>query len=266
MNRRDFLKYSGILLPNIVVGAYASSAFADPENNNALPNKAKPPTVGHKFSENGHVIHFPGNTIICHVDKKSEAFMALLDAHVLLQHSDLLKFITLLPPASYHMTVFEGVVDEIRKPGYWPDDLPINATLDECNALFERKLRTFNLNCSLPFRMKPLPVEAQNTRESILLEPYDENENIKIRTLRNRLSELLHLKQKNHDKYQFHISLSYLYDWPTPTENKQFDELHKQCVEMFIKRSPIVDLQLPEFCLMDDMYEFRNQFYLQNAT
>src|SRR5450830_1283731 len=124
MKRRDFLTSSSAVLASLLSTQFVSSALADISDNDQLATQAKPASVGHKFTADGQVRHFPGNTIICHIDKNSEAFRALLDINVLLERSNLLKRIVPVPPASYHMTVFAGLVDEVRKPGYWPDDLP----------------------------------------------------------------------------------------------------------------------------------------------
>ncbi|TEA18068.1 hypothetical protein C8034_v011367 [Colletotrichum sidae] len=47
--------------------------------------------------------------------------------------------------ASFHMTVFEGVCDQVRQPGYWPSDLASNAPLETCNTHFEKTLSSFKL-------------------------------------------------------------------------------------------------------------------------
>ena len=77
----------------------------------------------------------------------------MLVLHEKLLQSNLSSVITLLPPSSWYITVFEGVCDEVRKPGFWPSDLAVDAPLEDCDALLAEKPSLFDLKCNPPYQM-----------------------------------------------------------------------------------------------------------------
>ena len=79
-----------------------------------------PKGVGSKFFPDGQVRAYPGNTVLCHVagippliERLDKLYGRLLDAEVA-------QIYTLLPPSSWHMTVFDGVCDGNRNGERWP--------------------------------------------------------------------------------------------------------------------------------------------------
>ena len=94
--------------------------------------------VGQKFYADGSVRAFPGNTILCFVD--IERHTAVYERTLSVQ-AELLampwhaKF-TLLPPSSFHMTVMDLLVDEVRTPARWSSKIPLSATLEETDTFF----------------------------------------------------------------------------------------------------------------------------------
>jgi len=219
--------------------------------------------VAPKFNPDGTEAHWTGNSIICPLDRRSETFMALLDVHRGLMRSGMLHRIAVLPPASYHMTIFNGISYPARKLDF-PSDIPQDADEDFCNAWFLAKLKTFDLGCEMPFRLRALPVDMQTNLYNILYEPVDDAETRKLRGLRDRLAQLLDYRRPDHDDYRFHISLNYFYSSMTREEERRFLRLHQEMAGEVIGRSPVVELQNPEFVVFDGMYEFRRQLVLDN--
>jgi hypothetical protein len=112
----------------------------EPTKKHLLPNK-DPRWIGQKFNPEGQLLPFPGNTIICHLQPKSPLYSALLRLYNSLKIQQFSSLYVLLPPVSWHMTIFEGVSNQIRQLGFWPADLPLEAPLSKCTTLFEEKLR-----------------------------------------------------------------------------------------------------------------------------
>ena len=100
----------------------------------------KPYDVNRKFNADGSVRPFPGNTMISHIPLATPPSDALIAVRDTLKRYPFSHGLAFTPPSSYHMTVFEGVIDALRTPGYWPADLPANAPLDVCTRHFEEKL------------------------------------------------------------------------------------------------------------------------------
>ncbi|WP_313607876.1 DUF1868 domain-containing protein [Rhizobium sp.] len=221
---------------------------------------ARPSGVPSKFTVDGAVRPFPGNTIICHLSQDSELHTQLTQLALDLDKSNDEALYTLLPPSSWHMTVFEGVCDQVRSPGFWPADLPTDAPLAECNAAFSRKLSAFDMNTTLPFRMRISGYMPRVDGIGLHLEPSDAAEDDRIRNLRDRLSKELQIRHPSHETYRFHLSIAYFIRFPADDERSALDTmLFKRLQHMPTE----FELAAPEFCFFDDMFEFRRQFFLK---
>jgi len=226
-----------------------------------------PPDVGRKFFGDGRVKGFAGNTVVCHLPQQgpgSEPFDALLDIYRQLPGSSFGKKMTALPPSSYHMTIFVGANDQERKPGLWPADLPLDLPMAACNERLAELLRSFRLDCALPFKMRVDTAEpaADERPLTIRLVPLDEAEAAKLARLRDRLSTLLGIRSKGHDTYRYHITLGYLIQWLTPAENADFRSALKSWNDDLARICPVIELGAPEYCTLEDMFAFKRQFFL----
>ncbi|KAJ7645580.1 RNA ligase/cyclic nucleotide phosphodiesterase [Mycena polygramma] len=222
-----------------------------------------PAGVPYKFDPDGNVQPFPGNTIVSHLSPSSEPelYASLLALYDKLKDSHLSHLYTLLPPSSWHMTVFEGVCDQARGPGRWPDDLPVNASLVECTALYQDKLASFDLQCDPPYRITITGFEPLVTGIGIHLEPSTAEENTRIRGLRDRLARLLRIRSRTHDVYGLHLSVAYLLRFLTEEQEKELSGL---LLDHFEGMPKDFELGPPEFCTFEDMFAFKRLFYLKN--
>ncbi|KAF8208700.1 RNA ligase/cyclic nucleotide phosphodiesterase [Mycena galopus ATCC 62051] len=223
-----------------------------------------PPGVPSKFDPDGNVQRFPGNTIVAHLSPslEPELYKSMLALYDKLKTSHLSHLYALLPPSSWHMTVFEGVCNDLRVPGRWPDDLPINASLEECTALFENKLSSFDLQCDPPYRISITGFDPLETGIGIHLEPYTADENARLRGLRDRLSTLLRIRSKDHATYILHFSMAYLLRILTEEQDK---ELMKLLMDHFEEDMPKqFELGAPEFCTFENMFAFKRVLYLES--
>lgn len=222
-----------------------------------------PTGVGAKFFVDGRVRRFPGNTIICHLSADSPLYQGLKSVYAALETGPLADKYTLLPQPSWHMTVFEGVCDEVRLPGYWPGDLALDAPLEDCNRLFAEKLQSFDLPALPPFKLEIAGLRPLYNGIGLHLEPAGAAENRRLRDLRDQLSELLQLRQATHATYVFHLSLGYLLRHLTDDERAQLQDGLMQGLKQLPRQ---IELGAPEFCLFDDMFAFHRQFYLRNQA
>jgi hypothetical protein len=233
----------------------------------AADRPAFPPDVGKKFDAEGRVMPFVGNTIICHLPQQgpgSEFFDGLLDIYRALPRQVFSGKITPLPPSSYHMTIFGGANDPYRQPGLWPADLPLDLPIAECGRILGERLKAFDLECALPIRMRIDRAEppASERPLTIRLEPLDAAETIKLRRLRARLSKVLGIAIQEPDAYRFHVTLAYLWRWLTPDEDRAFRASLAGWRARLAKACPVLERGAPEYCLLDDMFAFKRQFYL----
>lgn len=222
-----------------------------------------PSGVGMKFNIDGSVRAFPGNTIICHLPQTSKLSAALLVLYEQLRSSTLAHLYTLLPPPSWHMTMFEGVLDALRSPGFWPDDIPVDAALGDCDQLFERKLAIFDLAGPPHFDLEIAGWQPLIDGIGLRLRATNEFEEDRMRRLRDRLSETLQIRHPQHDTYVFHLSIAYLIRHPTDFER---NELSAMLNGVLSGMPSEFSLGAPEFCRFEDMFEFRRKLYLENQS
>ncbi len=221
---------------------------------------ALPGGVPTKFDHEGRVQHFPGNTIICHLPQDSALHTALLSLSRELEAERPDTLYTLLPPSSWHMTVFEGVCDQVRVPGFWPAGLAMDAKLDDCNRRYAERLKAFEMDITPSFRMQVQGYLPLVDGIGLELEPVTSKQDNDLRTLRDRLSEILGIRQPSHDTYGFHLSIGYFIRFPSDEEHNW---LYDKLVAHLAGMPRDFELGAPEFCFFDSMFEFRRQFYLK---
>ncbi|MBB3238036.1 DUF1868 domain-containing protein [Phyllobacterium endophyticum] len=229
---------------------------------NRTESSIAPSGVGTKFNPDGSVRPFPGNTIICHLPADSALRVPLEALYDALAQSEFAAFLALLPPASWHMTIFEGVCDQVRQPGLWPYDLPLDATLAECNDLFDRKLVHFDLGCELPLQMQLSGIRPLLNGITLRLVPARAPIEAEMRELRDRLSRLLNIRHPRHETYEFHLSIAYAIRFLSETQQ---EELMRLIENVLPSASAEIVLGAPEFCIFNDMFAFHRRFYLRKA-
>lgn len=219
--------------------------------------------TGKKFDADGKVRPFPGNTILCHLSQDSELHRTLLPTHEMLRKSRFTKFYTLLPPPSWHMTVFEGVCDQRRKRETWPKDLSLDAPLQSCHDLFREKLSTFDLGIQAPLRLAVTGLVMSPSGIRLDLVPIDAAEEKRLRGLRDRLSELLQIRARGHDTYVFHLALAYRL---IPVSQEDEEALSALLQEGYLTIPHEFELGVPEFCHFDNMFAFHRQSFLNEQS
>ena len=224
------------------------------------PTPKYPNGVPNKFDPDGNVQHFPGNTIISHLSNSSDLYSSLLGLYGKLKESPLSHLYTLLPPSSWHMTVFEGVVDKIRNPDHWPSDLALDASLEDCTALFETKLSSFDLQTPFPYKLSITGFNRLKNGISLAIKPHAAD-NEALRGLRDRLADRLQLRVPNHDRYGFHIGVAYFLRHLTDDQKAELTNLLSENLKDMPKE---FELGAPEFCTFEDMFAFKRLFYLKN--
>lgn len=255
-SRRGLLKW----------GALGAAALTAP-GTLAAKTAEYPPDVGRKFSADGRVLPFAGNTVICHLPQQGEnaaAFDAMLDIYRDMPAHDFSRKIALLPPSSYHMTVFGGANDRPRMRGSWPADLPFDMPIDECDRALAERLKRADLHVALPIRMRiDLDQHPINGKALIfLLQPADDGERAKLAKLREQLGDVFKIQAPDAAAYRFHISLGYALAWFSANEMRELEHAWARWVREIAEKSQVITLGAPEYCTFKDMYSFKRQVLL----
>lgn len=219
------------------------------------------PSVGVKFNEDGSVRHFPGNTFLCHVDQTSPVYQEVLWAQQQLKAMDCAANYAFLPEESMHMTVFEGLCDQIRDPNVWSSKLESDVSLEMATEQFQVWLDA--AKATSKFKMVFDHVYNSSNGGTLLrIKPANGETLQAIKACREQLSELTGIRHPVHDSYHFHITLSYKV---IHLDDAQQAELEQTCLrieERLNQTFGTLTHGAVEFCLFADMFEFKPIQYL----
>ncbi|QDZ00697.1 DUF1868 domain-containing protein [Nitratireductor mangrovi] len=216
-----------------------------------IGKEAPPRHLGTRYDVEGRFLPEPGNTIVCHVVAGSATAAALLaarDALKALPHGD--RF-TCTPPSSYHMTVFQGTIEGRRGPDYWPAGLSADMPIDDTTEWFAARLR--GLPPAPSFRMRPV----QMTPLGLVVAGATDADEKAIRGWRDRLTALFDYRHPDHDEYVFHVTLAYQTAWLPADAGAAYRPALAEITRRIVEAAPTLELGPPEFCVFDDMKEFR---------
>lgn len=217
---------------------------------------APPRRLNIRYDAEGRFLREPGNTIVCHVVPGSRTASALgrvSEGLMALPYGDRFAY---TPPSSYHMTVFQGIIDTRRVPVYWPEGIALDMPVDETTQLFLSRLADFPP--APPFRMRVKEV----TPLGVTVVGATAEDEAAIRSFRDALTEPFAYRHPDHDDYTFHITLAYLKAWlPAGAESIHLPAL-AELTRAFAGEIDVVELGLPAFCEFTDMTEFRPLLFL----
>jgi len=215
------------------------------------------PVAGVKFDLDGTALPFPGNTVICLLpqDTPEHAALAALSAELVAPPTWGAK-LAALDPASYHMTVFNGVHARARRPEEWPAGLPLDAPIPEATRFFAERLR--GVRAPSGFAMRPAGLGPTRGGGTVLrLQPRDAGTAQQLTALREAVSQALGLRRPNHDRYTFHLTLNYSLAWLSPGEAAGLVAMQHRLGEAFAARHPVLRFPAAALCTFETLNAFR---------
>jgi hypothetical protein len=255
-NRRTFLRHASAFA---ITSGLLSGVAAHGEN-------TPPPTPGKipsrdtllKFSPDGSKRPFAGNTVICHLPVQGAVRDALVALHEDLQQSPYRSRLGLTSPESYHMTIFPGANDLDRQVSGWPSYVAPDAAITECSHLVGERMAKAQLHCALPLRMRLDGTYTLRypTACTMRLLPVDDAEEKKLRGVRDQLSEVYGFRLRNHDSYEFHMTVSYQLSPFTNEEQLAYRALLGRHLRQIAEAAPVIEYGVPEYCTFPDMFRF----------
>jgi hypothetical protein len=208
------------------------------------------PHLGVRFDTTGRFLPEAGNTVVAQVAPGSPTEAALTGLRAALLALPEAGHFAFTNPASWHMTVFEGVIETRRMAEFWPEglapDLPIDTVTDRMID------RLAGWQAPPDFAMRITAVTPFGLRLTGAT-PADETV---ARDWRDRLSATFGLHRPGHETYGFHITLAYavtpLPAGALPDLRRAMDDLTRQMQAAV----PVLDLARPAFCRFADMNAF----------
>jgi len=218
---------------------------------------APPRFLGVRFDAEGRALPASGNTVIANLNAGAP-LAALTAARDALAATDAGRCFAWLPPASYHMTLFDGVLHAIREPGRWPENLPADASEAEADAFMLARLGPCALAEARPFRMVARAVEASpGGGVWVAMGCATPAEEARLRGWRDRLARACGLTGRpSHAAYPFHVTLAYAIAWAEPAAARGFDAALAAADAGLRARLPLVEAWPPLVCRFRDMTRF----------
>lgn len=215
------------------------------------PNGISLPGGGGKFSTDGSVQSWPGNTFICHVDPQSDVHNELRSLQEQFKMSRFAQFFTFLPPSSFHMTVFEGVSPGVKDT----ERLPLGATdsmsrdaltnimlkaVEDVRFATTQTVEMDSLFCGLGLRVIRVGEQGETP----------------LRINRNTLRTATGINPPDFDTYTFHITFAYLVQWLTEPTAIALVDLSEELAGRYKEKLSAIPLGPVEFCNFDTMHHF----------
>ncbi|MCM2291267.1 DUF1868 domain-containing protein [Allorhizobium sp. BGMRC 0089] len=214
---------------------------------------------GIRFDENGHFLHEPGNTVVCHLQKGSESEQAVIDLrsrYLAMPEADRLTF---TPISSLYMTLFQGIIEYRRALPYWPADIPLDTPIEDMTELFCQRLAHFRAGPD--FKVKVAGLRPTG----LVMEGVSEADRKALIEWRNRFAALFGYRHPDHDSYVFHITFAYLVRPMSEAALLMWQAMFAEELERFNTRFQAVDLNPPAFCAFTDMKHFEELMVLRVA-
>jgi hypothetical protein len=208
------------------------------------------PRLGTRFDDAGRFLPESGNTVVCQVIPGSPTEAALSRFRAALADLPHAHLLALTPADSWHMTVFEGVVETRRDPHRWPEGLPTDTPVPAVTAALAARLEGFAP--PPPFRM----AVAAATPFGVTLRGKTPSDEAAARDWRNRLSQSLRLRAPGHDDYAFHTTLAYVKRALPTAALPVWRATMAEWTARLQDEIPQMDLAPPAFCSFENMCAF----------
>ncbi len=211
--------------------------------------------VGQKFHKDGAVRQFPGNTIISKIPPSLPIYAGLVAAQEKLQLADISSKYVFLPPSSFHMTVIEGMCDQVREPHKWSTALDLQMSFPAVNRFMAKCAAKLSYPASLSMTISPQTIAGWLV---IILEPADAAVAQSLYQFREQFSQETGIRFPNHETYTFHISLAYNLLYLTPDEEHLMHNAQQEVQQTLSEQYPIITLPRPCLTYFEDMFRFDN--------
>ncbi|NVK35182.1 MAG: DUF1868 domain-containing protein [Rhodobacteraceae bacterium] len=218
-------------------------------SNDPHPGGISLPGEGGKFSTDGVVQNWPGNTFICHVDPTSDAWRVIREVQEKVKCSPFHRFFTFTPPSSFHMTVFQGICPVVR--GDWPEGVPEDASRDRVSGVLLERTRGLDVPTSFKVQVNNL-----HALHSLSVTGADEENDALLRKTREILRAATGISPKGFEDYVFHITLGYPVTFASDSLAKEMVDFSQQISSGLTDAIGTIDLGPLEFCTFETMHHF----------
>ncbi len=228
------------------------------------PTSITEPNGGGKFGPNGAALDFPGNTIVCHIDPKSDAYAALIRLQDGMKTGPFSNYFSFLPPSSFHMTVFEGVCLKDEAHRVWPRGIAHESDLSEITSAMLTRLDHTTAPSRISIKTSELFVSKGGV--GVGVSGADPEMETRLRRQREIFRDHLQINPPGFEIYRFHISLAYLLEWLPLESARELTDFVDILYAEFMEKVPTIELGPPEFCNFNSMHHFEPVRFLDGSA
>ena len=219
-------------------------------------NPTPPVHLGRRYDTFGNFLFEPGNTVVCHLESGSPSEAAVIDVRERMRAMPDADRLAFSPISSLHMTLFQGIIEHRRRLPYWPHDVPFDTSIDDMTGLYLDRLNGFQ-GCGA-FKIKVVDVVPTGLT---VAGASHEDDRI-MRAWRDALSVPFGYRHPDHDAYAFHITFAYQIQRLADERAADWQVMFDDCLSLFARQAPVVELQPPAFCSFEDMKHFEEHLVL----
>ena len=151
------------------------------------------------------------------------------------------------------MTLFDCCNINTFNTQYWPKNIVEDNNFKKIAYVLSKRIKNLKFPDKFDLKLKKL-----FGGYSMILEGNTKKDEKIIRDYRNKLSDLLGIRFENHETYSFHITLAYILRKLKDDEIKKLIKINFRLLEGFVKKFPIIQIEKPELCTFENMYEFKS--------
>ncbi|MBZ9653434.1 DUF1868 domain-containing protein [Phyllobacterium lublinensis] len=222
----------------------------------ASHNSVAPRHLGTRYDANGTFLKEPGNTVVCHLVGGSDSERAILEVRKRMMSVPDAGRLTFTPASSLHMTLFQGIIEYRRALPYWPDDVPLDTSIDAMTSIYLERLD--GLQNQGAFRIKVIDVSPVG----LTVAGVTDEDDATIKAWRDALSIPFGYRHPDHDTYVFHITFAYPIGWLPDERLSAWQELLESSLEFLQHEAPVIEIRPPAFCRFNDMNQFEELLIL----
>ncbi|CCV11447.1 DUF1868 domain-containing protein [Mesorhizobium sp. STM 4661] len=219
-------------------------------------NPNPPLHLGRRYDTSGNFLNEPGNTVVCQLISGSPSEAVVVEVRERMRAMPDADQLAFTPVSSLHMTLFQGIIEYRRRLPYWPADVPLDTSIDAMTRLYQERLNGFEGRGA--FKVKVVDVVPTGLT---VAGATDEDVRI-MRAWRDALAVPFGYRHPDHDAYVFHITFAYQIRRLEDERATEWQDLFDDCLSLFARQAPVIELRPPAFCSFRDMKHFEELLVL----
>ncbi len=191
------------------------------------PTRSLPCISARATTRSGNFLLEPGNTVVSHLVSGSPSEAVVIEVRERMRTMPDADRLAFTPISSLHMTLFQGIIEYRRRLPYWPQDVPLDTSIDAMTRLYLERLKGFEDHG--PFKVKVIDVVPTGLT---VAGATDEDRRI-MSAWRDALSVPFGYRHPDHDTYVFHITFAYQIQRLADDRAAAWQDLFDDCLSLF---------------------------------